>query len=71
MGRTGSQEPHEAVSSAPQELRVASSEDLSIAKILSDKFPAFDPAWDEETRKSWFEGFKELMAQVRNEQVKE
>lgn len=28
---------------------------------LLAKFPEFDPSWDEETRKKWFDAFQELM----------
>jgi hypothetical protein len=63
-------EPQGAMPLIAKELEANSSQNLSIAKILSDKFPAFDPGWDEETRKSWFEGFKELIAQVKSEQEK-
>lgn len=54
-----------------QEQAASSPKDtLSVAKILSDKFPPFDPSWDEETRKSWFAGFNQLMAQIKETEKK-
>ena len=34
---------------------------------LLAKFPSFDPAWDEETRKEWFKAFNELMSKGRGD----
>jgi len=32
----------------------------AIARL--DKFPAFDPNWDEKIQAKWFEGYEKLMA---------
>jgi hypothetical protein len=34
-------------------------------QLLLSKFPSFDPAWSDEVKAKWFEGFKELMAQFK------
>ncbi|MBI2869085.1 MAG: DUF5343 domain-containing protein [Chloroflexi bacterium] len=34
---------------------------VSLDKILITKFPAFDPAWSEEVKLKWFEGFDLLL----------
>ncbi len=31
-------------------------------QMLLDKFPAFDPAWPDDVKAKWFEGFQQLMA---------
>lgn len=33
---------------------------------LLSKFPEFDPSWDDETRKKWFDAFQELMSKGGN-----
>ncbi|HWB06493.1 MAG TPA: DUF5343 domain-containing protein [Verrucomicrobiales bacterium] len=32
------------------------------AKMLLDKFPAFNPEWKDEIQKKWFEGYEKLLA---------
>jgi hypothetical protein len=40
----------------------------NISKILLDKFPSFDPAWPDDVKKMWFEGFKELRKMMEEEE---
>lgn len=40
-------------------------EDLSLEKLLLSKFPSFDPAWPDEVKTKWFEGFNRLMEQFK------
>ncbi len=45
----------------PSHPAVPEDADPSIATIVSDKFPAFDPKWDRETVERWRESFGELL----------
>lgn len=45
----------------------ASGEDLSLEKLLLSKFPSFDPAWPDDVKTKWFEGFNKLMEQFKKE----
>jgi len=38
------------------------SPDQTVQQQLLSKFPQFDPSWPDELKKSWFAGFKDLMA---------
>lgn len=38
-------------------------------KQLLDKFPAFDPAWNDELKKAWFEGFKQFQEMTRKDRT--
>lgn len=46
-------------------------EGISLEKLLLSKFPSFDPAWSDEIKAKWFDGFKELMAQFKNQSQEE
>jgi hypothetical protein len=37
----------------------------SISELLLEKFPTFDPKWDADTAKKWFENFGELMKSAK------
>jgi len=39
----------------------------TLEQILLSKFPGFDPAWPDEVKAKWFEGFKELMEHFKKE----
>ena len=34
-------------------------------QLLLSKFPSFDPAWSDEVKAKWFEGFNQLMAELK------
>jgi hypothetical protein len=39
----------------------------NVARALVDKFPSFDPAWPEKTKKAWFDGFSELLLIIKGD----
>ncbi|OGP50371.1 MAG: hypothetical protein A2Y79_11660 [Deltaproteobacteria bacterium RBG_13_43_22] len=39
--------------------------EISLEKIIADKFPAFNPEWSSEVQAKWFDGFKELITQIK------
>jgi hypothetical protein len=41
--------------------------DESYEKLLLEKFPAFDPSWNEDLKKAWFEGFKQFQEMARKD----
>jgi hypothetical protein len=41
--------------------------DPDVARALVDKFPSFDPAWPEKTKKAWFDGFSELLLIIKGD----
>lgn len=41
--------------------------DMSWQQLLLSKFPSFDPAWSPEVQAKWFDGFKELMEQFKEQ----
>jgi len=55
--------PGQRQSSPPQELAPNNSNgtNTSYEKDLLNKFPDFDPAWSEELKQNWFDGFKTLL----------
>jgi hypothetical protein len=36
-----------------------------VQEKLLDKFPEFDPAWDQELQKKWFDGFERFLAVIK------
>lgn len=38
----------------------------TIQQLLLEKFPAFDPKWDAETQKKWFDSFEKFMKVTEN-----
>ncbi len=40
-------------------------QNLPWQKLVLLKYPTFDPSWSDEVRAKWFEGMKELMAQIK------
>ena len=40
---------------------------MGITQMFLSKFPSFDPAWPDEVKLKWFEGFKELREQFKEE----
>jgi hypothetical protein len=43
------------------------SQNISLEQLLLSKFPSFDPAWPDEVKTKWFEGFNKLMEQFKKE----
>lgn len=50
-----------------------SMDQIPLDKLLLSKFPSFDPAWPDEVKIKWFDGFNELMAQFKkiSEKIKQ
>jgi len=61
-------------------LRIKAHEDIDIGEgpqiqsvnipwqqLLLSKFPGFDPAWPDDVKAKWFDGFKELMAEFKKQ----
>ncbi|MBI4844529.1 MAG: DUF5343 domain-containing protein [Nitrospirae bacterium] len=46
-------------------------EQIGWQQLLLSKFPSFDPAWSAEVQTKWFEGFNELMKQVKKQSEEE
>lgn len=42
-------------------------QNISLEQLLLSKFPSFDPAWPDEVKTKWFEGFNKLMEQFKKE----
>lgn len=55
--RKGSEDAHDN----PPVPSVPPAQPKSMNELLLEKFPTFDPNWDSETQKKWFENFGELM----------
>jgi hypothetical protein len=43
---------------------------LTWQQLLATKFPKFDPAWPDDVKTKWFDGFKELMGQFKEQSKK-
>jgi hypothetical protein len=54
--RKDADEPENEIPPPPIQLQAK-----SLNELLLEKFPTFDPKWDAETAKKWFENFAELM----------
>src|SRR4030042_3335197 len=42
-------------------------QNISLEQLLLSKFPSFDPAWPDEVKTKWFEGFNKLMEQFKKQ----
>jgi len=42
--------------------------DVGWQKLLLSKFPSFDPAWPDDVKTKWFDGFKGLMDQFKQQE---
>jgi len=51
----------DAITPKPGELTPAPNPQTNWYEQLLEKFPAFDPSWDNETKKAWFDAFNDLM----------
>jgi hypothetical protein len=58
--------PHDPFSD-PKDLMGSGSQNISLEQLLLSKFPSFDPAWPDEVKTKWFEGFNKLMEQFKKE----
>ncbi len=43
----------------------------SVAELLLEKFPDFDPDWSDETKQKWFDSLKDLKQMLQEEKEKE
>jgi len=58
--------------SEQQEKHISSSKEQlfneSWQQLLLSKFPSFDPAWPDDVKTKWFEGFNQLMVELKKQQ---
>jgi hypothetical protein len=53
--------------SDPKDLSSFQGQNISLEQMLLSKFPSFDPAWADDVKTKWFEGFNKLMEQFKKE----
>lgn len=51
----------------PKDFIGSQGQNISLDQLLLSKFPSFDPAWPDEVKAKWFEGFNKLMEQFKKE----